>query len=272
MRYLRSMNPMDDYLRLNRDSWNQRTAVHLDSDFYDVEGFLAGKCSLNSIELDLLGDLAGKSLLHLQCHFGQDSLALARRGAKVTGVDLSDKAIEAARALAVKSGIFAEFVCCDLYSLPEHLSGSFDVVFTSYGTVGWLPDLDPWAKVISHFLKPGGHFVMADFHPVLWMMDDDFREITHGYFKGEAIVEQNTGTYTDPLATLEHTEVSWNHSIADILGSLLKQGIDLEDFREFDYAPYDCFRHTIEVAPRRYQIKHLKGKLPMVYAIKGSKN
>src|SRR5688572_730649 len=136
-----------DYLEKNRRLWNARTDVHVTSEFYELDKFLAGKSSLNEIELNLLGDLKGKSVLHLQCHFGQDSISLARLGAEVTGVDLSDKAIAKAKELAKQTGANAEFICTDIYELPQHLDKKFDVVFTSYGTIGWLPDLDKWAKI-----------------------------------------------------------------------------------------------------------------------------
>src|SRR5688572_1276513 len=113
------MSSEQDYLAVNRNSWNKRTDFHFNSEFYDVEGFLKGKSSLNDIELQLLGDVKGKSILHLQCHFGQDSISLNRLGASVTGVDLSDKAIERAGELAKKAGSDARFICCDLYDLPK---------------------------------------------------------------------------------------------------------------------------------------------------------
>ena len=127
----------NDYLSANKASWNTRTEVHFDSEFYDNDGFVKGNTSLNTIELDLLGDVTGKSILHLQCHFGQDTLSLNRMGAQVTGVDLSDKAIEKANELKEKTGTEAEFICCDVYSLPDHLEKRFDYVYTSYGTIGW---------------------------------------------------------------------------------------------------------------------------------------
>src|SRR5687768_7525547 len=139
------------YIEINKDSWNNRTDSHLKSEFYDVEGFLKGKSSLNDIELTLLGDVQGKSILHLQCHFVQDTISLARLGADATGIDVSDKAIENAKKLARETNTKAAFICCELYDLPNRLTQQFDIVFTSYGTISWLPDLDKWAKVVSHF-------------------------------------------------------------------------------------------------------------------------
>ncbi|HTO16816.1 MAG TPA: class I SAM-dependent methyltransferase [Edaphocola sp.] len=166
----------NDNININRNSWNNRTETHLKSEFYDLDGFMKGKISLNDIELNLLGDIKGKSILHLQCHFGQDTISLSRLGAHVTGVDLSYKAIESAKQIAKDMHSSARFICCDLYDLPNHLNKTFDIVFTSYGTIGWLPDLDKWAKIISKFLKPNGQFVIVEFHPVVWMFDDNLRK------------------------------------------------------------------------------------------------
>lgn len=261
------MNTEVHYLEINRQSWNNKAEVHLQSAFYDLEGFLKGKTSLNPIELELLGDLQGKSILHLQCHFGQDTISLGRLGAKVTGVDLSDKSIAIAKQLAEENHVEAEFICCDLYDLPNHLDEKFDLVFTSYGTIGWLPDLDRWAKVVSHFLKPNGSFIFVEFHPVVWMFDDDFKEIAYRYFNSGPIVETETGTYADREADLTQSYVMWNHGIGEVLNSLIKNKLTIDSFDEFDYSPYNCFQNTLEFEPQKFRIKHLDDKIPMVYAV-----
>ena len=265
------MTSEENYIAINRESWNKRTTLHLASDFYNVQGFLQGNSSLNSIELELLGDVKGKKILHLQCHFGQDSLSLARMGAQVTGVDLSDVAIESAKMLSKESGTHAEFICCDLYDLPKHLDAQFDLVFTSYGTIGWLPDLQKWAQVISKFLKSGGNFVFAEFHPVVWMFDDDFENVAYQYFKSAAILETTTGTYADKKAAIALESVNWNHALSEVFDSLVKEGISIDTFREYDYSPYNCFQKTVEFEPGKYRIEHLGNKIPMVYALRGTK-
>lgn len=254
------------YLDLNRHSWNLRTDAHLTSDFYDNAGFIAGRNSLNRIERELLGDLKGKSVLHLQCHFGQDTISLTRLGATATGVDLSDRAIEAARDLAVQTGSDAQFICCDIYDLPVHLEGQFDVVFTSYGTIGWLPDLNRWAQVVRHFLKPGGKFLLVEFHPFVWAFDTDFTTIAYDYFNREAIHETQNGTYADREAPIQIEYVSWNHPISEVLNALIQHGLQIISFQEYDYSPYDCFQHTTEAEPGKFCIEKFGRKLPMVYA------
>ena len=256
---------------INRQSWNNRLEAHLNSDFYDLPGFFDGKGSLYSIELDLLGNLKGKKVLHLQCHFGQDSISLARLGADVTGVDLSDKAIEKAKQLATETAITAEFICCDIYELPKLLDKDFDIVFTSYGVIGWLPDLNKWAKVISKFLKSGGQFVMVEFHPVVWMFDDNFKEIKYRYFNSGPIIESETGSYADKSAEITQDYVMWNHGMGEVLTNLIQNGLEIKSFDEFDYSPYNCFDKTVEISPNKFQIEHLGNKIPMIYSILATK-
>ncbi|MEP2937323.1 MAG: class I SAM-dependent methyltransferase [Gilvibacter sp.] len=260
-----------DYKKINKDSWNKRTAHHFDSDFYGVKDFIEGGTSLMSIELGLLGDLTGKKVLHLQCHFGQDTISLERMGATVTGVDLSDAAIEKARELAFKTKSDARFICCDIYDLPEHLNEQFDLVFTSYGTIGWLPDINRWATIVSQFTKPNGNFVMAEFHPVVWMFDDDFTHVKYNYFNDGPIVESLEGTYAQKDADLTADYVTWNHSMSSVLQALIDQGLTINVLQEFDYSPYDCFSHTVAFEPKKFRIKNMEDKLPMVYAFKATK-
>lgn len=256
-----------NYAEINRTLWNTKTAHHVASEFYNVPGFVAGETSLNAIELALLGDVAGQSVLHLQCHFGQDSLSLSRMGAQVTGVDLSDKAITEARALNTQLGLDAQFICADVYELPQHLAQQFDVVFTTYGVLGWLPDMDRWATVVAHFLKPGGRLLLVEFHPVVWMFDNSFTRFDYSYFNRETITELETGTYADRAAPIATTSVSWNHSLSEVLGALLRHNLEIQHFDEYDYSPYNCFAGLEDVGARHYQFPHLSGKLPMVYSV-----
>ncbi|RLD85180.1 MAG: SAM-dependent methyltransferase [Bacteroidetes bacterium] len=261
----------NNYLNINRNLWNQKVDFHIKSDFYDVPGFLKGNSSLNKIELDLLGDITDKSILHLQCHFGQDTISLDRMGAKVTGIDLSNEATDQAKLLAEKSNSEADFICCDIYDLPNHLDKQFDIVFTSYGTIGWLPNLNKWAQIISKYLKPGGMFVFAEFHPVVWMFDENLEKIKYSYFNSGAIIETETGTYANKDANIEAEFITWNHSISEVVNSLISNGLEINSLDEYNYSPYDCFNKTIEISPNKFRIKHLKNKIPMVYSIVATK-
>jgi SAM-dependent methyltransferase len=257
------------YTDLNRDLWNARTGHHLQSDFYGVEAFKAGENSLKSIELKLLGDVAGQRILHLQCHFGQDSLSLARLGAQVTGVDFSDEAIAAARRLSAELNVPAEFICCDVFDLPAHLPGAqFDVVFTSYGVLNWHPDLNKWAAVAAGYLRPGGRLVVVEFHPVVWMYDSDFTRLQYSYFNRGAIEETEVGTYADRTAEIKHQVITWNHSLGEVVSSLLGQGLQLVDFQEYDYSPCDFMApHTQPVGDGTFRIAPLGPGAPLVYSV-----
>lgn len=263
---------MKDYREVNRINWNERVEVHYHSDFYDVQAFLQGKNSLDPIVLGLLGDVRNLSVLHLQCHFGQDTLSLARLGAKVTGADLSDKAIAKARELGQITGLESDFICCDLYDLPSHIHTTFDVVFTSYGTIGWLPDLDKWAEIIARFLHKSGRFVMADFHPFVWMWDNNFGHIAYDYFNTGAILEPTTGSYTDGSGHLQGECIFWNHSISEIINALINNGLRIDQFMEYPYSPYNCFRNTKELEKDKFIIEKLGNQAPLVYSILAGKD
>ena len=264
---------MKDYIQVNKELWNKKTETHIHSKFYDNDSFLKGKNSLKSIELALLGDVKDKKILHLQCHFGQDTLSLARMGAKVTGVDLANKAIEQARILAQKLNLSerANFICCDVNKLDQHLFEQFDIVFTSYGTIGWLPKIEKWGEIINHYLKPKGKFIFAEFHPVLWMLDDNFEKLTYPYFNTKIFHEEYTSSYTDGAAHEPTMGYSWNHPLSEVFEVLLKQNLLIKDFQEYNSSPYNCFPNTIEKEEGWYQIKGFEEKLPMVYSIVAEK-
>lgn len=260
-----------DYIDINKKLWNQKTEIHYDSDFYDVESFIKGKDSLNSIEINLLGKIKGKKILHLQCHFGLDTISLSRHGALATGIDFSEKAIEKAQKLNESLGTNAKFIQSDIYKLPEILDDKFDIVFTSYGAIGWLPDMSKWAKIINQFLKPGGEFIMVEFHPIVWMFSYDFKRVEFNYMDSDPIIEELEGTYTDKDAQIKEKSVSWNHGLSTVLDSLIKTGLKITDFEEYNYSPYNCFENTIKIDDGKFKIKGLEDKIPMIYSLKAAK-
>ncbi len=265
------MDLYQTYFEANKQSWNKRTAVHKDSAFYDLASFKNGKSSLNKIELEELGNVKGKTLLHLQCHFGMDTMSWQREGADCVGVDLSDEAIKLGIEINAALNLKTEFICCNIYDLEKHLDKKFDIVFTSYGTIGWLPDLDRWAGIVSHFLKPGGIFYIADFHPVLWMMDEHFEKIKYHYFNTEVITEEISGTYSDRDAPIKSIEHGWNHPFSEIFNALLKHGLQILQFNEFPYSPYNCFKNLEQATDGMWRINGMDEKMPMMYSIKAVK-
>lgn len=257
-----------DYADINRRQWNERTLVHIHSAFYDMQSFLEGRNSLTSIERQMLGEVAAKSVLHLQCHFGQDSLSLARMGAQVTGLDLSDEAIRQASLINDQLGLSARFICGDVLNMDDYLQGEmFDIIFTSFGVIGWLPSLEKWGKLISSHLKPGGRFVLVEFHPAIWMFSDDFSQVAYSYFNREIICEEGVGTYTDGGEHLQLTSVSWNHDLGEVFTALLQAGLQVVSFNEYDYSPFNCFSQTSPAPNGGYYIKGMEGKLPITYAL-----
>ncbi len=257
----------DDWKTLNRASWNARTPVHVASRFYDLDAWKRGACSLKSIELEEVGDVCGRSLLHLQCHFGQDTLSWARRGAKVTGLDFSDAAITAARGLAAELDIPARFVCADVYDAAAAVGEQFDIVYTSYGVLGWLPDLEPWARQVAACLRPGGRLHLIEFHPFVWVFDDDLERIIYPWDShGTPIRSEQNRTYADPDAELQLVDVGFDHGLGTVVTALLRAGLVLDGLREHDWSPYAIFPGSEEVAPGRYRTPKLPGA-PLVYSL-----
>jgi 2-polyprenyl-3-methyl-5-hydroxy-6-metoxy-1,4-benzoquinol methylase len=245
--------------------------VHIKSAFYEQEKFMAGQTSLRNIELALLGEVNNKDIIHLQCHFGQDSISLARMGANVLGVDFSDKAIEVARELNAELKLNANFICCDVHDTLSYVDQKYDIVFASYGVIGWLPDLKKWAQVISSLLKPGGRFVFVEFHPVVWMLDESFNGVKYHYFNKEVIIESTEGTYAEKKSEIQNKSISWNHSFGEIIQNLIDAGLQIKQFQEFDYSPYTCFDRLVQIEENKFQVDGLEGKIPMVYALEAIK-
>ncbi|MGI9108347.1 MAG: class I SAM-dependent methyltransferase [Pyrinomonadaceae bacterium] len=263
---------MNEFLENNRSLWNGWTAIHARSKFYDVESFKAGKSSLQSVELEEVGGVAGKSLLHLQCHFGMDTLSWARLGARATGVDFSDEAIKLARALAAELNLPAEFVCSNLYELPRVLdaAGRFHIVYTSYGVLSWLPDLKAWAEVIAHFLKPGGAFHLVEYHPLVMLLGDDGATFEYPYFHSDEPLKLHAqGSYADPQADFSHTEYGWVHSFSDIINALLGANLHLEYVHEFPFAFYKPWPFLEEEAEGgKSHMKDRAHDIPLMFSLR----
>jgi SAM-dependent methyltransferase len=222
---------------LNRQWWDERVPIHVASDFYDVEGFKAGRSALLPFVLDEVGEVAGSSLVHLQCHFGLDTLSWARRGADVTGLDFSAPAVDAARSLAMEAGIDAAFVAASLYDAPDALGGRrFDVVYTGIGALNWLPDLPRWAEVVRDLLAPGGFLYLAEFHPIEWVFADDDLTVERDYFEDKPLVFDDPGTYADLRAeTVNDRTEEWQHPLSEVVTAVIDSGLVLELLHEHDF-------------------------------------
>jgi SAM-dependent methyltransferase len=265
---------MDEYRRANRALWNEWTQIHARGNTYGLEDFKAGKNKLHPLEINEVGPVAGKSLLHLQCHFGLDTLTWARLGAQVTGVDFSDEAINLARSISAECAIPGRFICCDLYDLPNHLDDTFDIVFTSYGVLTWLPDLAAWAQLVARYLKPEGLFYIAEFHPTSYIFDETASElrITYPYFNPEVEAYPVQGSYADHEAVVHQpVEYGWTHTLGEVITSLIQAGLSLEFVHEFPFNIYKGFAF-LEQADDGYW--YLPGKaqtIPFLYSIRAVK-
>lgn len=228
---------MRDPIDNNRRQWDERTPIHVGSRYYDVASFRSGRCSLNPIELEELGDVAGMRLLHLQCHFGLDTLSWARRGAQATGADFSAESIAVAKQLAEELRLDAHFVCSDIYELEGNLHGRFDIVFTSYGVLVWLPDLTGWAQTIAHFLEDGGVFYIVEEHPLGGtIVEEDGKLVAaESYFDAGPIECPGDGTYADLSAMLSRPSYQWQHSLSDVINALAGAGLRVEFLHEFPF-------------------------------------
>ncbi len=270
------MNEYEKFFEANRDLWDKFAKINYGSATYKTKEFLEGANSLNSIELEELGDVRGKTLLHMQCHFGLDTLSWAREGAVVTGVDFSGEAIQLARGLAEKTGIDATFIQSNIYDLPDVLDEKFDIVFTSYGVHCWLNDLTRWAEIAAHFVKPGGTFYIAEGHPVLWMFDeeaeDDFR-LVRGYFHTPEPYEfQVDGSYADDTKFTPQTDYEWAHGMGDVVTAIIKSGLKMEYLHEFAKSPFKIFPFWKQSGDGYWIYDNPEIQLPLVYSIKASKD
>ncbi|OUR94405.1 SAM-dependent methyltransferase [Flavobacteriales bacterium 34_180_T64] len=265
------MDTSDNFFNINKATWNEKVKVHANSEMYDMKAFMAGNSSLMSYEINALGDVNGKSLLHLQCHFGQDTLSWSRLGAKCVGVDISDEGIKLAQKINKELQLDARFECCNVLETSNYISESFDIVFTSYGVIGWLPDLKPWGRIIAERLRKGGTFYMAEFHPIVWMFDylDDKAIMKYGYMQDDAIYEEYEGTYADLMSSITSKEYGWNHGIGEIVSALTEAGLHIDYLREYDECPYDVLPNLEKTKSGMYVTKD---KLyPLIFEIKATK-
>ncbi|MEA2639139.1 MAG: hypothetical protein QOF51_533 [Chloroflexota bacterium] len=267
---------MDRYLEANRARWDELVSVHAGSAFYDVASFKAGGIKLHDLEREELGDVAGKSLLHLQCHFGMDTLSWARLGATVTGVDFSEEAIGLARSLAAECAILATFICANLYDVPAVVHDQFDVVFASYGVLWWLPDLTRWAEIIAACLKPGGIFYIAEHHPLIHMLDDESTDVIPpmkgSYFASGPLELPASGDYADWDAVIQHdTEYGWQHPIGEIISTLASAGLRIDFLHEFPYCTYQRLPTMERGADRNWRLNPAAPTLPLLFSLKATK-
>jgi SAM-dependent methyltransferase len=263
---------MEPRLDANRENWNDRVAIHAQSRFYDVEGWLRDAPEPPAREGEAIGDVTGKTLLQLQCHFGMDTLRWARVGATITGLDFSPAAIAEATSLASRAGLSdrASFVCANVYDAPRALSGQqFDVVYVSLGSLEWLPGVATWGAVVADLLLPGGRFYLHDVHPISSCFDDDGERVIYGYFEepDHPFVDDYSYSYTDGGEVASTRTYEWNHAVSEVLTALTSRGLVVDTFVEHDWTLFKQFPWLTENAEGQYVSLEGRPRIPLSYTI-----
>jgi len=267
---------------VNRAWWDERVPIHVGSAFYDVDGFRAGGYSLRPFEVDEVGDVAGKRLAHLQCHFGLDTLSWARAGASVVGLDFSEPAVRAASELAEESGLDARFVCANVYDAVRALDNQrFEILYTGLGALNWLPDLPRWAAIVAELLEPDGFLYLSEFHPFTWVFADETLEVEYGYFHdpaGESFDEGEQGSYADLTApTRNNATREWAHSLSDVIGAVIGAGLRVELMHVHAYTLFPRFKHLeldteFLTAGVVYRQPEGTPRLPLMYSLRARRS
>lgn len=262
---------MRNYLKINKKWWNEVVPIHTCSKLYDLPGFKKGKTSLQEIEIKELGNVRNKTILHLLCHFGMDTLSFARKGAITTGVDLSDKTIEFAKKLSREINTPSEFICSDVYKLPKVLKKKYDIIFASYGVLCWLPDIKKFARIISRFLNKGGIFYLVELHPFTNILSCDFK-ISYEYFDKGPAMDDSFGTYADWNAKIKSPTYLWSHTVGDVINALTEEGLSLKYLHEFPFTMYDQFPGLMKKNKKnQYVLKNKKNQIPLLLSLKAIK-
>jgi SAM-dependent methyltransferase len=261
---------MEDWLQTNRALWDERVAIHVDSEYYDVDTFLAGGSTLRPFELAEVGEVDGLTLVHPQCHFGLDTLSWARRGAHVTGLDFSHPAVLAARDLARRAGLRAEFVEANVYDAVRALGQRrFDIVYTGIGAIVWLPDIDRWASTMAELLVPGGCLYLAEFHPITEVFGEQDLTVTESYFDREAKLYDEPGTYADPSAdTINTRSVEWQHGIGEVVSALAGAGLGIEFLHEHEFTLTPRWPFLRRGDDHTYRMPPDVAALPLMYSLR----
>lgn len=264
-------------MRKNLARWNEATPIHARSKDYDLESFMKGRNSLHKIELEELKNVKGKTLLHLQCQFGMDTLSWARLGAtRVVGVDFSDVAINLANSINKELALPAEFICANIYDLPDVLDEEFDIIFTSYGVLTWLPDLKKWAEIVARYLKKGGIFFIAEFHPFTWIFDDENKTelvYRYPYFYGkEPLYYTSEFTYTDQDAEIKNVDsYNWQHTFGDILTALINERLTILSVKEYPFTFFPQYPFMDEFEKGVWKFEDDKYNIPLIFSVKAVK-
>lgn len=267
------MSWAEQWREVNRALWDERVPIHASGEFYDLPGFVDGRTSLRPFELGELGPVAGRTLIHPQCHIGLDTLSWAREGARVTGLDFSEPAITVARELARRTGVTADFILSDVYDSGEAVGGRrFDIVYTGIGAINWLPDIERWASVMASLLAPGGTFYMVELHPITEVFGEEELTVERSYFERGPWLWDEPGTYADPkAATTQNRSVDWVHGVGDVVSALIGAGLALDFLHEHDHTASPRWPFLERAADGTYRMPEGRPALPLMYSVRASR-
>ncbi len=272
-----------DHLAHNQANWDQRAVLHAarDGSGYDVQTYVHDRAKLSDVvrfDQPRLGDIVGLRAVHLQCHIGTDTISLARLGADVVGLDFSERSVDEARRLASDTGSTATFVHAAVDDAVEVLGHSrFDLVYTGIGALCWLPRIEDWAAVVAALLTPGGSLFLREVHPIVWSMDetlDDGLNLRFPYFEQDQPLEwDDDQTYVDTPGRLTATTTyEWNHSLGEIVTSLLHNGLRLDMLVEHDSIPWEALPGQMSVHPDgEWRLSQNSGVVPLSYTLRATK-
>lgn len=267
----------------NQANWDERAELHSarDGSGYEVQRYVADRSALSDVvrfDLPLLGDISGLRTVHLQCHIGTDTLSLARLGARVTGLDFSERGIEEARRLVSETGDAVDFVHADVRAAAAVLpNGAFDLVYTGIGALCWVPKIREWAEVVAALLAPGGSLFIREGHPILWAMDeslDDDLHLRYPYFEHEAPTEwDDDQSYVATAAPLQaSTTYEWNHGLGEIVTALIEHGLRIDQLVEHDSVPWEALPGQMTLrADGEWLLTERSGSVPLTYTLRASK-
>jgi len=265
---------MNKYEKVNNAMWDELTDVHFKS--YGVDKFKSGISTLDEIQIREIGSVDGKSMLHLQCHFGLDSLSWAREGAIVTGIDFVQKAIAYANGLRDELNLKARFICCNIYDLEKHLNEQFDFVYTSQGVLCWLKDIKEWGNLIARYLKPGGIFYMMESHPITHIFEDTIKgelRIIHPYFHDDIPTKWDDAypDYSDPTYIKKNPSYEWKWTISDIVNALIEAGLRIEFINEYNRTFCKLLPDMVHREDGWWYLPGYEKRLPLVFTIRARK-
>ena len=270
---------LENCLATNRDNWDSRVGIHAGSDAYELSRYRDDPDHLSGVvafDRTRIGDVAGKKLIHLQCHIGTDTISLARLGADVTGTDFSENALAVARQLSVDADTPVRFVLSELYETAEIVGETFDFVYTGVGAICWLPNIADWAKTVAMLLKPGAKFYIREGHPVLWALDEKQSggklAFKYPYFESEPTRFEAEETYAGEGVVSSPVTYDWNHGVGEVLTALIDAGLRIDRVEEYDFTEWKAFDGMVNDDLGHWRLPEDQPRIPMMWSINATRD